>query len=114
MTSSLPSGSNVEIAEAVVGVSPQHHHQFALGNVASSDISALVEQPSVEGRHTSAGRELRRARIVITVKRTESYKQWLDENPLQSVLAEDDDVDDVDAEDTIDVVAGTEVLQDER
>jgi hypothetical protein len=113
MTSSLPSSSNVEIAEAAVGVSPQHH-QFALGNVASSDISALVEQPSVEGRHTSAGRELRRARIVITVKRTESYKQWLDENPLQSVLAEDDDVDDVDAEDAIDVVAGTEVLQDER
>ena len=32
-------------------------------------------------------RELRRARIVITVRRTPAYKQWLDENPLQAVIA---------------------------
>uniref|UniRef100_A0A7S4EHE7 DNA/RNA-binding protein Alba-like domain-containing protein n=2 Tax=Pseudo-nitzschia australis TaxID=44445 RepID=A0A7S4EHE7_9STRA len=28
-------------------------------------------------------RELRRARILVTVKRTESYKRWLEENPIQ-------------------------------
>eukprot|EP00536_Pseudo-nitzschia_multiseries_P016908 jgi/Psemu1/313719/fgenesh1_kg.1283_\ len=28
-------------------------------------------------------RELRRARILVTVKRTESYKRWLEENPNQ-------------------------------
>ncbi|CAJ1905776.1 unnamed protein product [Cylindrotheca closterium] len=38
-------------------------------------------------RNTPGGRELRRARIVITVKRTESYKQWLLENPLQAIIA---------------------------
>jgi len=38
---------------------------------------------------SSGGRELRRARIVITVKRTASYKQWLEENPLQAIIAGD-------------------------
>jgi hypothetical protein len=37
---------------------------------------------------------MRRARIVITVKRTESYKQWLVDNPLQAIIAGDDDDDD--------------------
>jgi hypothetical protein len=40
---------------------------------------------------SSGGRELRRARIVITVKRTESYKRWLEENPLQAIIAGDAD-----------------------
>eukprot|EP00531_Pseudo-nitzschia_arenysensis_P018701 CAMPEP_0116143558 /NCGR_PEP_ID=MMETSP0329-20121206/15516_1 /TAXON_ID=697910 /ORGANISM="Pseudo-nitzschia arenysensis, Strain B593" /LENGTH=332 /DNA_ID=CAMNT_0003638889 /DNA_START=447 /DNA_END=1445 /DNA_ORIENTATION=+ len=31
----------------------------------------------------SGSRELRRARILVTVKRTESYKRWLEENPSQ-------------------------------
>lgn len=31
------------------------------------------------------GSPLRRARIIITVKRTEAYKNWLDENPLQAM-----------------------------
>jgi len=38
------------------------------------------------GSRGSSGRELRRARIVITVKRTESYKQWLVENPMQAII----------------------------
>lgn len=49
-------------------------------------------------RSAPGGRELRRARIVITVKRTDNYKQWLEENPLQAIIAgstgdsdEDDD-----------------------
>jgi len=36
-------------------------------------------------------RELRRARIVITVKRTENYRLWLEENPLQAIIAGDGD-----------------------
>lgn len=39
------------------------------------------------GSGPSGGRELRRARIVITVKRTESYERWLQENPLQAIIA---------------------------
>ncbi|KAL7555364.1 hypothetical protein ACA910_007093 [Epithemia clementina (nom. ined.)] len=43
----------------------------------------------VQTRRTSSGRELRRARIVITVRRTHSYKKWLEENPLQAIIAGD-------------------------
>lgn len=32
---------------------------------------------------SGGSRELRRARILVTVKRTESYKRWLEENPSQ-------------------------------
>ena len=42
-------------------------------------------------RRGSSGRELRRARIVITVQRTESYKRWLEDNPLQAIIAGDGD-----------------------
>lgn len=47
------------------------------------------QQPQTQAaqRDTPGGRELRRARIVITVKRTESYRQWLLENPLQAIIA---------------------------
>lgn len=50
-------------------------------------------QPARQGgsRGASSGRELRRARIVITVRRTESYKRWLEENPLQAIIASDAD-----------------------
>jgi hypothetical protein len=40
---------------------------------------------------SSGGRELRRARIEITVKRTESYKRWLEENPHQAIITGDAD-----------------------
>ena len=53
------------------------------------------DSPSVSSQlgpgRSAGGRELRRARIVITVQRTESYKQWLEENPLQRVITEDGD-----------------------
>lgn len=35
------------------------------------------------------GAPLRRARIIITVKRTPEYKQWLEENPLQAAITGD-------------------------
>jgi hypothetical protein len=33
--------------------------------------------------------------MVITVQRTESYKQWLDENPLQAAIAGDEEDEDL-------------------
>jgi hypothetical protein len=40
---------------------------------------------------------------VITVKRTESYRRWLEENPLQAMIAgdEDDEVDESAARDEV-------------
>lgn len=50
-----------------------------------------LSTPPARGRPQggASGRELRRARIVITVKRTESYTQWLEDNPLQAIIAGD-------------------------
>lgn len=59
--------------------------------------AASTTTPQQRGGRSS-GRELRRARIVITVKRTESYKRWLEENPLQAIIAGDGSEDDAAAE----------------
>lgn len=61
---------------------------------AASDQAA---QGSSRQKGSPGGRELRRARIVITVKRTEDYERWLEENPLQAIIAGDGD-DDIGAE----------------
>jgi len=50
-----------------------------------SSTSALPGKPK-----SSAG-TMRRARIVITVKRTEAYKKWLEDNPIQDTHAGQDD-----------------------
>ena len=52
-------------------------------------------RPSSTG---GGGRELRRARIVITVRRTENYKRWLEENPLQAMIASEGEATTEDAE----------------
>lgn len=75
----------------------QQPQQYAVpGDVTSTVISE-------GGGRVSAGRELRRARIVITVKRTASYKQWLDDNPLQTIIAEGEDDVDIEDDDVIDL-----------
>mmetsp|Transcript_19226 Transcript_19226/g.28721 ORF Transcript_19226/g.28721 Transcript_19226/m.28721 type:complete len:279 (-) Transcript_19226:564-1400(-) len=43
------------------------------------------------GRGKGMSGALRRARIIITVKRTEDYKTWLQENPLQATMDEVED-----------------------
>jgi len=49
---------------------------------------ASQTQYSDEQERRSSTRELRRARIVITVRRTESYKVWLEDNPHRTVIAD--------------------------
>lgn len=46
--------------------------------------------------NSSGVRELRRARILITIKRTDSYKRWLNENPLhhQAIITGEDVISD--------------------
>ena len=77
--------------------------QQPVSNVAHAPASAVsyppAQQQAREGRPPSRQRRegkrgervLKRARIVITVRRTPAYKQWLDENPLQAVIAGDGD-----------------------
>lgn len=58
------------------------------------------ESPNLRSAVGQSGRELRRSRIIITMRRTPSYKQWLEDNPLQAMAAggeeaEEDDDDDL-------------------
>mmetsp|Transcript_29220 Transcript_29220/g.41111 ORF Transcript_29220/g.41111 Transcript_29220/m.41111 type:complete len:305 (+) Transcript_29220:257-1171(+) len=65
------------------GVAPQAEKETPL--------QGEVTWKSKGSKGGSGGRELRRARIVITVRRTPEYKKWLDENPLQAIIAADVD-----------------------
>lgn len=53
----------------------------------SSQLPCQASYSEDQDRRSST-RELRRARIVITVKRTESYKMWLEDNPHRVAIAE--------------------------
>lgn len=46
---------------------------------------------SSPGKSKSSVGAMRRARIVITVRRTDAYKKWLQENPIQDTISGDDD-----------------------
>eukprot|EP00804_Cyclotella_cryptica_P027661 CCRYP_010280-RA/>CCRYP_010280-RA protein AED:0.03 eAED:0.03 QI:642/1/1/1/1/1/2/114/252 len=54
---------------------------------------AATDQTSSQSqsRHKSSPGTLRRARIVITVQRTDAYKKWLEENPVQDVISGEED-----------------------
>lgn len=56
---------------------------------ASPTYSSASSAP--QGKPKSSAGTMRRARIVITVKRTDAYKKWLEDNPIQDVHAGQDD-----------------------
>lgn len=71
---------------------PQQEEAQAPQPTAAAAVAPAPAHTSRQGRSSGSGtRELRRARIVITVRRTESYKRWLEENPLQAIIAGDAD-----------------------
>lgn len=91
---------NGSIQTSYVTVEPKRRKQDAdsADTAAVDEASSAVDAPSAEfGQdRPSSGRELRRARIVITVQRTESYRQWLIDNPLQSAGTGDEEEIDLD------------------
>ncbi|KAG7355919.1 hypothetical protein IV203_000605 [Nitzschia inconspicua] len=97
-----------EVSAASTESDPQPVAAEAVGS--ASSISASVSNPASvttsppSRRGSSGGRELRRARIIVTVRRTESYKRWLEENPLQAIIASEVDEDE---EDTMDPTQST-------
>lgn len=59
-----------------------------MSGLPQGQVRQIPRKPKDSG---SGGKELRRARMIITVKRTEDYKKWLLENPLQDVVSGDND-----------------------
>lgn len=107
----------VRVQTSYVTVEPKRRKQHTTGQedprqrvdaglssvAAASQGEGSPDQPTQgssrqRGSGAASGRELRRARIVITVQRTHDYERWLEENPLQAIIAGDGD----------DVVAGAE------
>ena len=81
---------------------PRQRGDPGVAPVASAPgIGEATSDPPAHGssrqRGSAGGRELRRARIVITVKRTRDYERWLEENPLQAIIAGDGDDDETGA-----------------
>lgn len=62
----------------------------------TQDNSARQRKNVASGR--AKGVPLRRARIVITVRRTEDYKKWLEETPYEAIVAGEDDMGDEEQE----------------
>lgn len=73
------------VQTSYITVEPKKKKQ-APGIPSTAEVPALLQQQPRQG----GLKELRKARIVITVKRTDSYKQWLIENPLESGDGDDD------------------------
>jgi hypothetical protein len=71
------------------GIGPLHTQPMRSPAHPGASTGTEEQTPQQQLGRGSATRELRRARIVITVRRTESYKQWLEENPLQAIIAGD-------------------------
>jgi len=77
-----PGGSDIAHGPTTAAAYPQAHQYHTQEGRPPS-------RQRREGKRVE--RELKRARIVITVRRTAAYKQWLDDNPLQAVIAGDGD-----------------------
>jgi len=93
------SSSSVQ-QDTVIYTSPPRTNDEA--SAAASPIPASSSDPKAQQRrrkehyHRTKGSPLKRARIIITVQRSPEYKQWLDENPKQAIIAAagggDDDI----------------------
>lgn len=70
---------------AVTEPGPSRIDQPGASTVDTSTASAS------SGKLKSSAGTMRRARIVITVKRTEAYEKWLEDNPIQDTHAGQDD-----------------------
>lgn len=100
-TPSAAGGSAVAATSASTGRPSETQNvraEEAPSSASSVAASAGTASPQPSRRGSSGGRELRRARIVVTVRRTEAYKRWLEENPLQAIISNEADEELVESE----------------
>lgn len=80
------STGNLQTRSSVTTVVPQSELGSSVLRGSHSTKRRMTKTQEGKGKgKESRGKELRRARIIITVKRTEDYKQWLEENPSPDV-----------------------------
>ena len=87
----VPVGAGGGALTAASAAQPAETQNIRAEEASPSAASAGTASPQPSRRGNAGGRELRRARIVVTVRRTEAYKRWLEENPLQAIIANEAD-----------------------
>jgi hypothetical protein len=87
-------GATAATTEAPETIEPSLPAATALGySEVEQPVVSTVDSSSsaTAGKAKSSSGTLRRARIVITVKRTDAYKKWLLDNPIHDIHAGHDD-----------------------
>ncbi len=85
-------GATAATTEPSETIEPSLPAATALGySEVEQPVVSTVDPSSSAGKAKSSSGTLRRARIVITVKRTDAYKKWLLENPIHDIHAGHDD-----------------------
>ena len=69
------------------GFSSERGPLLTQGMIESKVVGVGVGRTKKAGPGPGGGKELRRARMIITVKRTDEYEKWLIDNPLQDEIA---------------------------
>ena len=93
-TTREPSSSLKQAADQI-GTSRINQPESSRSSTTESSSSALPPMPQSVGKPTASkpsSGSLRRARIVITVKRTEAYEKWLVDNPITQGGQEDEHI----------------------
>ena len=88
--SDQPPTSHGSLPTPAESAAPPAAAATATSRIDRSQAVTMDSPPVPEHQNLSEG-TLRRSRIVITVKRTEAYVQWLKENPIQDIHSGDDD-----------------------
>lgn len=72
------------------GTSPALDTLAAAAQIGRENIEHSMAAVHSSKQRGNAG-TLRRARMIITVHRTQAYEKWLEENPIQDVITGDDE-----------------------
>ena len=89
------SSSSLKQAVDQIGTSRINQPEPSRSSTTESSSSALPPMPQSAGKPSASkpsSGSLRRARIVITVKRTEAYEKWLVDNPITQGGHEDEHI----------------------
>ena len=89
------SSSSLKQAANQIGTPRINQPESSRSSTTESSSSALPPMPQSAGKPTApkpSSGSLRRARMVITVKRTEAYEKWLLDNPITQAGQEDEHI----------------------
>lgn len=79
------------VAHTSPGTSKALDTLAAAAQVGREKIEQSLSAAQLSSKQKGVSGTMRRARMIITVQRTDAYKKWLRENPVQEVITGDDE-----------------------